>query len=114
MAATSADYTRVVTEARAALMQGHALTGPALQRVIDVVEDAANTLDSKAVAAVAALEAVLVTQFAILVADAASPTQAHVNAMVAAAASPRAAAIAAAAPTIADITANSVLDGRSS
>lgn len=112
MPVVSADYTRVVTECRAALAVGGEIRGPALTRVIDVVEDAANTLDSKAVTAVAALEALLVTHLAILVADGASPTQGHVNAMVAALATPRSAATAAAAPSIADI-ATHALDGRS-
>lgn len=112
MTVSSADYTRVVTECREALAKGLELKGPALIRVIDVVQDAANTLDSKGVAAAAALEALLVTHLGILVADAASPTQAHVNAMVAALTAPRAAATVAAAATITDVSANTALDGR--
>lgn len=113
MAVSSTDYTTVVQRCRDAINRGNSLSATDMRLIVDVVEDAANTLDTKATASVAALEALLVTHFAILVADAASPTQAHVNAMVAACATPRQTATAAAAASIVDI-ATHPLDGRSS
>ncbi len=112
VAAAAADYATVVTACRRCLAHGTNLTGAEVQLVIDVVETAANTLDSKSAAAVAALEALLVTHLGILVADGASPTQGHVNAAVTALATPRATAVTASTASVADVTQNDALDGR--
>ena len=168
MAVVSADYTTVCTALRRVLGNGTNLTGEEKRLALDVVQHAANTLDSKGAATAVtantdadvleallvtlaaacvtedtlsdALEALLVTHFGILVADGAAPTQAHVDDMVAACATPRTdliaattalvaakvacatprttaiasqnANLAAAAATITNITANDTLDGR--
>lgn len=126
MTVTSADYARVVSEARAALNRGTGLEGRALGRVIDVVQDAANTLDSKGAAtdvtlraAAVALEAELVTQMALWDDDDAGDSSATYTAALAALAPLRTALTAAAAATTAsaatvDDIATHVLDGRNS
>lgn len=72
MTVSSADYTTVVQRCRDALNRGGDLRGPDLMLVIDVVQDAANTIDTQAAARIAtvsadaiALEAELVTQMAL-------------------------------------------------
>jgi hypothetical protein len=127
MTVTSADYARVVAEARAALNRGTGLEGPALGRVIDVVQDAANTLDSKGAAtdvtlaaASAALEAELVTQMGLWDADGAGDSSATYTAALSAldplrtaVTAAAAAAVVASTATVDDI-ATHVLDGRNS
>lgn len=72
MTVLSADYTEVVAKCRAALNRGGDLKGADLRQVIDVVQHAANTLDTRSSAEVVtvaadaiALEAELVTQMAL-------------------------------------------------
>lgn len=72
MTVSSEDYTTVVQRCRDALNRGGDLRGPDLMLVIDVVQDAANTLDTQAASRIAtvsedaaALEAELVTQMAL-------------------------------------------------
>ncbi len=122
MAVSSTDYTTVATALRRCLANGSNLDGYEKRLTLDVIQHAANTLDSNtetatvntdgdaleallvtwAAASVTmntdadALEALLVTHFAILVADGVSPTQAHVDAMVTACATPRTSLIASA------------------
>ncbi len=57
MAVVSADYTTVATFCRNALAVGGNISGAQLVKVIDVIQHAANTLDSKAVATSVATEA---------------------------------------------------------
>ena len=73
---TSAAYLRVVEECREALRTGGDLRGLSLMRVIDVVQHAANTLDSQGAAtgvttntAADALEALLITEAAAVVTE---------------------------------------------
>ncbi len=112
MTVAAADYTTVVTSCRRELARGGVLRGEDLRLIIDVVEHAANTLDSKAVAAVAALEALLVTHLDIWNAAKAGATATEYANAVAALATPRTAATAAAAASITDVTALDGPDGR--
>ncbi len=126
MPVLSADYASVITECREALGRGGALEGKALIRVIDVIQHAANTLDSQGAAtgattrtAVLALEALLVTHMAIWNAAKGGATATEYAAALAALATPRttclsaslASAVASTA-TVTDVTANNTLDGR--
>lgn len=127
MTVSSSDYTTVVTDCRNALAKGISLTGPQMRLVIDVVEHAANTLDSKGAATSAtvnsdadALEAELVTQMAAWDAAGAGDSSAVYTAALAALAPLRTALIAsanavaaAAAASITNVTASDQLDGRS-
>ena len=113
MAVVAADYTTVVTLCRDALAKGTSLFGKDLVKVIDVVQDAANTLDSKGVAATVALEALLVTHLDTnWVAVGTGDSAAVRTAALAALATPRTAAVAAAAASITNVTASDALDGR--
>lgn len=108
----SSDYAAVVTACRGALAHGTTLGGNDLIRVIDVVEHAANTLDSQAAAAVAALEDELVTQMALWAAAGSGDSSAVYTAALAALSTLRTAATAAAAGSITDVTALDGPDGR--
>jgi hypothetical protein len=129
MAVTSADYTTVVTDCRNALAVGKSLDGAQLRRVIDVVQHAANTLDSNAEAATVntdadALETQLAAAFvsldawtgasaaADIVADIATQKAALADLRTALIASANA-VLAAGGTTVTDITASTELDGRS-
>jgi hypothetical protein len=80
--------------------------------MLDVVEHAANTLDSKGVAATVALEAALVTQMALWDAAGAGDSSAVYATALTALAALRTAAVSAAAASITNYTANDFLDGR--
>lgn len=112
MTVASADYTTVVTRARAALASGGHLAGEDLRLVIDVVQDAANTLDSKALAAVTALSGALVTALAAWNAVGAGNSSATYAAQEAILTPLRTAALTAAGATITNITADNKSDGR--
>lgn len=111
---TSTDYIQVVTDCRTALAKGGSLSGEQLRRVIDVVQHAANTLDSKAVSAVSALSSALVTALAAWNADGTGDSSATYTAQEAILTPLRTAAVAAAAASRTDITAVSRDDGRDS
>jgi len=110
---TSADYIQVVTDCRTALANGGYLSGEQLRRVIDVVEHAANTLDSKALSAVTALSGALVTALAAWAAVGAGNSSAVYTAQEAILTPLRTAALTAAAASRTDIS-TSAQDGRSS
>ncbi len=109
----STDVATLVAACRRGLANGSSLTGVELRLCIDTLQTLANTTESKGSAAAVALEALLVTHFGVLVADGASPTQGHVNAMVTACATPRATAVSASAASVTDVTVSDILDGRS-
>lgn len=111
---TSSDYAAVVTTCRNALARGDSVRGEDLRKVIDVVEHAANTLDSKALAAVTALSSALVTALAAWDAAGAGDSSAVYTAQEAILTPLRTAALTAAAASRTDITVNNSLDGRSS
>lgn len=113
MAVVSADYTTVVTNCRNALAVGGSLSGDDLIQVIDVVQHAANTLDSQGVTAVTALSDALVTALAAWNADGAGDSSATYTAQEAILTPLRTAALSAVAATITNITASNALDGRS-
>jgi hypothetical protein len=112
MAVTSANYASIVAACRRALANGTNLTGNEIRLVVDVVQAAANTLDSKGVAAVAALEAELVTQMAIWDAAKGAATTSEYAAALAALDPLRTAATAAAAASVTDVAADDKRDGR--
>lgn len=112
MAVVSADYTTVITNCRNALDKGGSLYGKDLVKIIDVVQDAANTLDSKGVAAVTALSGALVTALAAWTAVGAGDSSAVYTAQEAILTPLRTAAISAAAASITNVTASDALDGR--
>ncbi len=115
MAVSNDDYATLVTALRECLRLGTGLTGVERKLALDVLLHAVNTLDGNTTVTTANtdadalevllvtlaaavvtentkaddLEALLVTHFAILVADGVAPTQAHVDDMVAACATPR-------------------------
>lgn len=113
MTVSSADYTTVVAACRDALAHGTSLSGEELRLTIDVVQHAANALDSKAVATVTALSGALVTALAAWAADGAGDSSATYTAQEAILTPLRTAAVSAAAASITNSTADSVLDGRS-
>lgn len=110
---TSADYTAVVSACRTALARGDSIRGEDLRKVIDVVQHAANTLDSKALAAVTALSGALVTALAAWNAVGAGDSSATYTAQEAILTPLRTAALTAAAASRTDITADNSVDGRS-
>jgi hypothetical protein len=112
MAVVSADYTTVGTALRRCLGNGTSPSWRELQLMLDVVEHAANTLDSKGVAAVAALDVVIAAQMALWNTAKGADSSSTYTTALAALVAPRAAAIAAAAVSVTDFTANDSLDGR--
>lgn len=112
MTVASADYATIVTNCRNALAVGGSLRGEDLRLVIDVVEAAANTLDSKGVAAVTALSSALVTALAAWNGAGAGNSSAIYTTQEAILTPLRAAALTAVAASVTNVTALDGPDGR--